>query len=564
MGTQSWFSTFRWNSQKDAQEPDKAAVGVLAFEVAGLMSKVSRLWHSLRDDEMFRLREVILNSVGIHKLVSDDENYLMDIALSEIMEDFGLVSRSVARLGKKCMHPLFRRFEHFVNDPLEYSVEWVGWDYRLMKMERKVKKMERFVAVTMQLSQELEVLAELEQTLRRNRANSDFSRRKLLESQQKVMRQRQEVRNMREMSPWIRNYDYIVRLLARSLLTILQRIMNVFEISQLPFPKDDMVKKHLNPACLARSHSVSVIMQSAVHPSENFLCGISSGPLSRLDSKSGRAVAKKKVKKKQQQLLQQSSVLPNSKINPLNHFGPFRNCAIIGSGTPILQDGKQAIGGSAKFTFDYMKIVGKMENLNVKSLTCSNRVYTKLAQFSAKCGLLNASSSTLGHAALALHYANLIIFIEKLVSSPYMIDCESRDDLYGMLPTTIRAALRKRLEPYGRSPSTSTYDASLGREWILALANILEWLSPLAHNMIKWQSERNFEREEAVSRTNILLVQTLHYADQAKTEAAIIELLVGLNYTSKVNQGVDQRDCSECSRCRNNYSYTSKRNNRVY
>ncbi|XP_055961621.1 uncharacterized protein LOC130014714 [Mercurialis annua] len=563
MGTQSWFSNLRWNSLKDAQENDKAAIGVLAFEVAGLMFKVSRLWRSLRDNEMFSLREEILNSIGIHKLVSDDDSYLMDLLLNNIMEDFGLISRSVARLGKKCVDPLFRRFECFVNDPLEHNLEWFGWDYRLMKMERKVKKMERFVAVTMQLSQELEVLAELEQTLRRNRANPDFSRRKLLESQQKVMRQRQEVRNLREMSPWIRTYDYIVRLLARSLLTILQRIIIVFEISQQPPPKEDIIKKHMNPACLPRSHSISVIMQSAVHPSESSLWGISSGPLSRFDLKLGTAVAKKKVKKKQRQLLQQSSALPNSKINPLNHFGPFRNCAIIESGSPIMQDGKQAIGGSAKFTVDYMKIVGKMEKLNMKSLTCSNRVFTKLAHFSAKCGLLKAPSSTLGYAALALHYANLITFIEKLVSSPYMIDCGSRDDLYSMLPTTIRAGLRKRLEHYGGSPAASTYDTSLGRKWSLALANILEWLSPLAHNMIKWQSERNFEREVAVSRKNFLLVQTLHYADQAKTEAAIIELLVGLNYTNKVSKGVDQRGCSECSGCRNNYSYTPKRKNSV-
>ncbi len=53
----------------------------------------------------------------------------------------------------------------------------------MTKMERKVKKMERYVAVTMQLSQELDVLAELEQTLRRLRANPDTSWKKLIEIQ---------------------------------------------------------------------------------------------------------------------------------------------------------------------------------------------------------------------------------------------------------------------------------------------------------------------------------------------------------------------------------------------
>ena len=42
---------------------------------------------------------------------------------------------------------------------------WFGsswWEYCWKKMERKVKKMERFVVVTIQLTQELEVLAERE------------------------------------------------------------------------------------------------------------------------------------------------------------------------------------------------------------------------------------------------------------------------------------------------------------------------------------------------------------------------------------------------------------------
>jgi hypothetical protein len=48
--------------------------------------------------------------------------------------------------------------------------------------------------------------------------------------------------------------------------------------------------------------------------------------------------------------------------------------------------------------------------------------------------------------------------------------------------------------------------------------------------MIRWQSERNFEQHQIVKRTNVLLLQTLYFADRGKTETAICELLVGLNY----------------------------------
>ncbi|CAN1238785.1 Protein PSK SIMULATOR 3 [Linum grandiflorum] len=141
-----------------------------------------------------------------------------------------------------------------------------------------------------------------------------------------------------------------------------------------------------------------------------------------------------------------------------------------------------------------------------------------------------ALPETLGATALALHYANVIIVIEKLAASPNLISHDARDDLYSMLPASVRITLRHKLKPYAKSLASSPYDSGLAREWTEAIASILEWLSPLAHNMIRWQTERSFEQQNFVSRTNVFLVQTLFYASQDKTEATIAELLVGLNY----------------------------------
>ncbi|CAN1258312.1 Protein PSK SIMULATOR 3 [Linum perenne] len=141
-----------------------------------------------------------------------------------------------------------------------------------------------------------------------------------------------------------------------------------------------------------------------------------------------------------------------------------------------------------------------------------------------------ALPETLGATALALHYANVIIVYEKLAASPHLISHDARDDLYSMLPASVRNTLRQKLKPYAKSLASSVYDNALAREWNEAIASILEWLSPLAHNMIRWQSDRSFEQQNFVSRTNVYLVQTLFYANQEKTEATIAELLVGLNY----------------------------------
>jgi len=151
------------------------------------------------------------------------------------------------------------------------------------------------------------------------------------------------------------------------------------------------------------------------------------------------------------------------------------------------------------------------------------------SRFSPKSRLAtHATFSTVGGSALALHYANVIIVIEKLLRYPHLVGEEARDDLYQMLPASLRKSLRINLKSHFKN--FAIYDAPLAHDWKETLDGILKWLAPLAHNMIRWQSERNFEQQQIVTRTNVLLLQTLYFADREKTEAAICELLVGLNY----------------------------------
>lgn len=163
--------------------------------------------------------------------------------------------------------------------------------------------------------------------------------------------------------------------------------------------------------------------------------------------------------------------------------------------------------------------------------------------FELNSKLMKPPSSTLGAAALSLHYANLIIVIEKMIRSPQLVGIDARDDLYSMLPISIRSSLRARLKGVGFSAS----DPFLAGEWRDALHKILGWLSPLAHNMIKWQSERSFEQQNLLPKTNVLLLQTLHFANQEKTEAAITELLVGLNYIWRFEREMNAKALFECS-----------------
>ncbi|CAL0309917.1 unnamed protein product [Lupinus luteus] len=553
----SWLSSL-WPVSRKSASDEKAVVGILALEVTGLMLKVVSLWHSLSDEEVMNLREGIVNSAGVKMLVSDDDDLLMELALNEIVDNFESLARSVARLSKRCTDPVYHRYEHFVSTPAQNYIHWSGWEYKSKKMERKVKKMDKFVAAMTQFCQELEVLPELEQTLRRMQANPECHRGKLLEYQKKVIRHRQEVRNLRDMSPWNRSFDYIVRLLARSLFTILERIIVVFGNIHLPTVPLQNDSQHMNSNNHLRSHSFSALMHSSVHPSEDHLYGLNSGPNGRRPALNSGFVTDKSKRKKQQHTLNPPAFRGKhlySESKQLGHIGAFKDCMSAANTSPVIQSCTQTYGGSMRLADCHMKYLDKVKTVDALSLTKRSRIYSKLSTRNR----LKPASFTLGDLALALHYAKVIVLIERMVSSPHMIDLETRDDLYNMLPTTVRTALRSKLKWYMKSKASSASDANLAAEWSLVCAQILEWLAPLAHNMIRWHSERNFEKECSTFSANILLVHTLHFANQAKTEAVIVDLLVGLNCICRIDRKVSTRDTLEFAESRSSNGFRSRK-----
>lgn len=563
----TWFGNIWKSSRKSISwEPERPVIGILAFEISRLMSKVVSLWQCLTDGQIMRLREEIANSVGIQKLVSEDIDYLMDLVLAEIIENLRSVGKSVVMLGKKCTNPTYHNLEILFNNGVENDHKWYGWQYKVKKMDKKVKKMERFVAATEQLYQELEVLAELEQSLRRMRAGADSGGVKLLEFQQKVAWQRQEVKNLREMSHWVRTYDYIVRLLLRSILTIIERIKNFSGNKQ----SDNVEARNncdtANNECLIRNNSISSLKRTLVYPSETNPSRFAV-PLGRSFSNLGLGGDKSKSKIMKTHHRSQSSIFSGKQHNPVKSrlfaAGGFTGCMTQGSESPVVESYTPSCGSSFRSNDVSLRQAIEMNDSREVPIIYSSISSSKVSFFNSKCGLLDASPSTLGNAALALHYANVIILIEKLASSPHLISLDARDDLYNLLPSSIKSCLRAKLKTFSRTPASCFYDAAFAAEWSLAITTILDWLSPLAHSMIRWQSERNFERQRLVFGSNVHLVQTLYFANRVETEAAIVELLMGLNYLSRFGRRINQKPFQEssCSRAYDGYTFP---NDNVY
>ena len=281
MVAESWFRGLWKTSKKHEDGSEKVLIGVLAFEVASMMSKLVHLWQSLSDKQVTRLREEIMNSVGIRKLVSEDDEFIVGLICAEITENLRHVLRSVVRLSEKCNETSLKSFGLVIDDFVKTGADPYGWEFSWKKMERKVKKMERFILVNANLYQEMEMLAELEQTLRRMKgSDGDSDCVNLVELQKKVAWKQQEVKNLQELSLWKRTYDYTVRLLARSLVTIFGRIKYVFGINQMADVEEDMDSRVMNCDYINRSQSVSALMLSSVHPYENSRAKFTSSPLS--------------------------------------------------------------------------------------------------------------------------------------------------------------------------------------------------------------------------------------------------------------------------------------------
>ncbi|KAI4347453.1 hypothetical protein L6164_008266 [Bauhinia variegata] len=410
-------------------------VGVLAFEIAGIMSKLLHLCQSLCDSQIIRLRNDSISLEGVRKIISNDESFLLSLACAELTENLRLVAKSVSRLSQRCEDTNLRAFDRLFHEFTESGRDPHGWVITSSKeIEAKHQRMERYVTLTATLHREVDELSVLENGLRKylhhcneKETSSMGKDHKVFELQEKIFWQKQKVKDLRDKSLWSRSFDTVVSLLVRSIFTVLARIKLVFGIG------------HCVP-CLSRSLSTS------------------------------------------------ATVYPSDQNSP-------SSCGLVNISGPLSS---------------------KLED--------QEELGTQFFESNSK--LLKPPPSTLGAAALALHYANLIIVMEKMIKSPQLVGVDARDDLYAMLPSSIRSSLRARLRGVGCSAS----DPKLAGEWRDALGRILGWLSPLAHNMIRWHSERSYEHQNLVPKTNVLLLQTLFFANKDKTEAAITELLVGLNY----------------------------------
>ncbi|XP_074300206.1 protein PSK SIMULATOR 3-like [Silene latifolia] len=165
----------------------------------------------------------------------------------------------------------------------------------------------------------------------------------------------------------------------------------------------------------------------------------------------------------------------------------------------------------------------------------SNVFVTEPVEFRSSTSLLkhktkvfnSAPTSTVGGSGLANRYANVILLSAKYLYTDSLIGDNARDQLYNMLPVSLKTYVRSKLRVAWKMEDGD--DEEMAEGWRVALNEILGWLVPMAQDTLTWQTERNYEKQRFDAKPTVLLMQTLHYADLEKCEVVIAEVLVGLS-----------------------------------
>ncbi|GAB2227819.1 hypothetical protein Droror1_Dr00009646 [Drosera rotundifolia] len=306
-------------------------------------------------------------------------------------------------------------------------------------MEATVRRMERYMRETRRLDVEMEVLRELENGVKK--MVREESRRVV---EQKVVWQRGDLRGLREASLWNQMYDRVVGLMARTVCTLYDKIVRVFGYGD----------EEVAAAAVSRRRDSVVdigLRVSSVVNGEGSICSPVKDEVrddmekregvlhccSPVGGDSGGSRKKKRagvdlvvgLRKDEVDLFQQDFVIP---CGPSPGRGFLECLSLTSSGLTFDDDEDDGyhsgadrvdclyrsgyLSGSSSF-LNGMARAGIARSVDRQQFRGS----LNASIFGSKSRLaVHATPSTLGGSALALHYANVIIVIEKLLRYPHL------------------------------------------------------------------------------------------------------------------------------------------------
>ncbi|RDX63797.1 hypothetical protein CR513_57726, partial [Mucuna pruriens] len=453
----------------DDESPPET-LGVLAFDAAKTMCRLVSLYNSLADAEIVRLRRHVIKSKSVSHLNSSDECFLLSLACAERLEDLNLAAAAVSRLGRRCSDENLVRFDTVDARKIEFGTRDV---------ERKIDNMEKLVSATRSLHKAMESLTEMEaserkmQRWRAIRANNGL-KVKVECFSDRILFYRRQVMYFKQVSLWSQTFDKVVGLMARIICIVYNRICSIF----------GSFVTGVNPKC--SNYKSKNKSNNNNYNNDTNTNDVVKGP--SLENCSCR------VEHRELYMMNISLFDQNKECLKKRAWSSFYALKNTGSGVFRFHDPAQ--GGS--------------------EVARNNRV------------MRLAPATTVGGSGLSLRYANVIMLAERCMHVPdATLGDDARVALYDMLPGRLKEKLRTKLRKEWLEWE-KLEGGKEGRVTVVArrcsTAEVeMELLLPVAHDMVRWQSERNLEKQKFETKPTVLLLQTLHYSDLEKVEEAIVE-----------------------------------------
>ncbi|KAG5009838.1 hypothetical protein JHK87_018353 [Glycine soja] len=448
------------------QSPPPETLGILAFDAAKTMCRLISLYNSLHHQEILHLRRHIIRSKSVSNLNSRDECFLLTLACAERLEDLNLSAATVYHLATRCSNRNLTRCFE--------AIDARKLQFGTKDVETKIENMEKLVLATRSLHKAMESLTEMEASERKMQKWRTIRENHGLKVKvecfnDKIMFYRRQVVYFKQVSLWNQTFDKVVALMARIICIVYNRICSVFGT----FVTGNVKRRNQN-----KNNKNGVVRRRIF---ENSYCRVEHRELYRMNLcmfDQTEEVLKKRA------------------------WG----CCNVKRGAP-----------TGVFRFHHAPSGEGGE------VAMNNRV------------MRLAPANTVGGAGLSLRYANVILLAERCMHAPdATIGNDARVTLYDMLPGRLKMKLRAKLkgewlEWKKLEGGEEEHSEAATRRHVVA-AKVMEILVPVAHDMVRWQAERNLEKQKFETKPTVLLLQTLHYSDLEKVEEAIVEVLIGLSY----------------------------------
>ncbi|CAO2152911.1 unnamed protein product [Urochloa humidicola] len=216
--TSSLISMFTFSAPKGTK------ISFLAFEVANAIVKGSSLMKTLSEKNMKLLKEKLLRSKAVYRLISGDYSQLVVLVEADIREELSKFSIEVARFGNRCKDPMWHNLDRYFN---RFQSELIPQKTSNEAIVHNVQYLMKLVQCTMELRREMLVLDKFEINYWSHVENGR-SDREINAMRSSVKRQRNVVKNLRRKSLWCNTMEDIVEKLVGIVHFLHLEINNAF------------------------------------------------------------------------------------------------------------------------------------------------------------------------------------------------------------------------------------------------------------------------------------------------------------------------------------------------